>query len=267
MSDGGALPARVPAGRVELYDTTLRDGTQGEGFSLTVEDKLAVLRLLDAAGVDFVEGGWPGANPRDETFFAQARQVPPKRARLAAFGSTRRKGAGPGEDANLKALAESGAPVVTIFGKAWKRQATVALGIPPEENLTLISDSVGWLVAQGLTVIFDAEHFFDGFADDPDYAQAALRAALGAGAARLVLCDTNGGRLPHEIAAATGAVVAWSPVTVGIHAHNDSELAVANSLAAIQAGARHVQGTVNGVGERCGNANLLSVAANLTLKL
>ena len=250
-----------------MYDTTLRDGTQGEGFSLTVDDKLAVLRLLDAAGFTYVEGGWPGANPRDESFFQRAAHEPLRHARLAAFGSTRRKGVQPGDDPNLQALAASGAGIITIFGKTWRRQASIALGISPEENLTLISDSVTWLVARGLLVIFDAEHFLDGWKDDPEYAHAALKTAVQAGASRLVLCDTNGGSLPHEITEAISQVVAWSPVTVGIHAHNDSELAVANTLAAVQAGARHVQGTINGVGERCGNANLISVAANLTLKL
>jgi 2-isopropylmalate synthase len=253
---------------VRLYDTTLRDGTQGEGFSLSVDEKIRVAHLLDELGVAWVEGGWPGSNPRDEAFFAAARRERFTRARLAAFGSTRRAGVRCDDDPILGKLLDAGVPVVTIFGKTWRFQATNVLGISAEENLELVHDTVRWLAARFDEVIFDAEHAFDGAADDLAYALDVLAAAADAGARCLTLCDTNGGSLPEAVAALVGHARARCPgVEIGIHAHNDGELAVANSLAAVRAGASVVQGTINGYGERCGNANLCSVLPALELKL
>lgn len=260
-------PTQTRPSAVEIYDTTLRDGTQGEGFSLTLEDKLAVARALDRFGADFVEGGWPGSNPKDARLFAALRAVPLERARLAAFGSTRRPGVKATDDPNLLALIDSGAPTATIFGKAWTRHVTVALNCSLEENLAMVRESVALLVGEGRAVIFDAEHALDGFRADEAYTRAVLEAAVEGGASRLVLCDTNGGSLPHDVERRVAETVAWSPVPVGIHAHNDCELGVANSVAAVRAGAAHVQGTVNGVGERVGNANLVSVVGILSAKL
>jgi 2-isopropylmalate synthase len=252
-----------------LYDTTLRDGTQGEGVQLSVGDKLKAARLLEEIGVSYVEGGWPGSNPRDEQFFAVAkRELRLDRAKLAAFGSTRRAGIRCEQDANLQQLIAAETPAITIFGKSWKLLALEALRITPEENLELIEDSVRYLRAHADDVIYDAEHFFDGYADDPEYALSAIAAAHRGGASHLVLCDTNGGTLPHVLQAAVEHVQRVLPAAkLGIHTHNDSELAVANTIAAVRAGVRMVQGTVNGYGERCGNANLVSIIPALQLKL
>jgi 2-isopropylmalate synthase len=253
---------------VILYDTSLRDGTQGEGVQLTVQDKLKAARLLEELGISYIEGGWPGSNPRDEQFFDEAkRTLKLSRAKLSAFGSTRRAGQRCEQDSNLQCLLQAETPALTIFGKSWKLHVFEALRITPEENLELIEDSVRYLAERVDDVIFDAEHFFDGYADDPQYALAALRAAQSGGASHLVLCDTNGGTLPHVIEAAVQHVLRELTAPLGIHTHNDSELAVANTLSAVQAGARMVQGTINGYGERCGNANLISIIPALQLKL
>jgi 2-isopropylmalate synthase len=274
---------------VVLYDTTLRDGTQGESVQLSVSDKLTIAQVIDDLGVSYIEGGWPGSNPRDGAFFLAARQLRLKNARLTAFGSTRRSGIKAEQDPNLQALLEAEVPCLTIFGKCWGFQARVALRISPDENLELIGDSVRYLKARVGEVVFDGEHFFDGFKEDPSYALACLKAAADAGADCLALCDTNGGALPHEVelavsevvsrlgisgasgsgpaSAASGGQVAKTSLRCGIHTHNDSELAVANTLAAVRSGATMVQGTINGIGERCGNANLISIIPTLQLKL
>ncbi len=254
--------------RIELYDTTLRDGTQGEGVSFTSDDKVAIAQRLDAFGIDLIEGGWPGSNPKDADFFERMRDVPLHTARLTAFGATRRKGTAPEDDANLAALLAAATPVVTVFGKSWPLHVTEALGAGLDENLDMIGGSVAYLRAAGREVVYDAEHFFDGWRADPAYALATLQAAATAGAGTLVLCDTNGGSLPEEVAAGFAAAAAALPgACLGVHPHDDAGLAVANALAAVRAGARHVQGTVNGYGERCGNVDLLTVLANLVLKL
>jgi 2-isopropylmalate synthase len=258
--------------RVLLYDTTLRDGTQREGLIVSLADKLKIARRLDEFGFPYVEGGWPGSNPKDAEFFAAARSMTFANARLAAFGSTRHRANAPDADPNLRALVEAETPVVTIFGKSWLLHVTEVLGATAAENLAMVGDSVAFLRGAGREVVYDAEHYFDGYRDDPSYAVATLRAARDAGAATLVLCDTNGGLLTEELTAivdATRAALAdpdVADVTWGIHVHNDAELAVANSLAAVGHGIRHVQGTINGYGERCGNANLVSILANLALK-
>jgi len=254
--------------RVEIYDTTLRDGAQSEGISWSVEDKFKVLHALDRLGVDFVEGGWPGANPKDVEFFQRAAGTPLQHTRLVAFGSTRRAGIAADRDPGLKALVEAGTPWVAIFGKSWDFHVREALRTTLEENLAMIADSVRFLKETGRQVIYDAEHFFDGHRDAPEYAILTILAAAEAGADRIVLCDTNGGTLPAQVRSAVlVAASRLGAVPIGIHAHNDCELAVANSLAAVAAGARHVQGTINGIGERCGNANLCSVIPNLELKM
>jgi 2-isopropylmalate synthase len=266
---------------VVLYDTTLRDGTQREGLVLSLADKLRIARRLDEAGFPYVEGGWPGSNPKDAEFFAAARAMTWQHARLAAFGSTRHRANRAESDPNLDALLEAGTPVVTIFGKSWLLHVREVLGASPEENLAMIGDSVARLRAAGREVVYDAEHYFDGYSDDAQYAIATLRAARDAGATTLVLCDTNGGRLTDEVAAITRATIdalggatdggatghAGAAPTFGIHVHDDAGLAVANSLAAVAQGVRHVQGTINGYGERCGNANLVTIWPNLVLKL
>lgn len=253
---------------MELYDTTLRDGTQAEGLSFSVEDKLKVAAALARLGLDYVEGGWPGSNPRDNQFFRQARDLDLKDTTLVAFGSTHHPRRRPETDPNLAALVEAGTPVVAVVGKSWTRHLRKQLRISLRRNLELVSGSVAWLVGRGLEVFFDAEHFFDGMAEDAEYALAVLEAAARAGASHLVLCDTNGGALPGTVAEVTRRVVENFPrLVVGIHCHNDAELAVANSLAAVEAGARQVQGTVGGFGERCGNANLCSIIPNLQLKM
>ena len=254
--------------RIELLDTTLRDGTQAEGVTLSVRDKVAVAEALAGFGIDLIEGGWPGSNPRDADFFeAMKGRELPRDAELAAFGSTRRKDLAPEDDPSLAALIEAATPVVTLFGKSWTLHATAALGVSLDANLAMIRESVAFLRAAGRRVVYDAEHFFDGYAEDPAYALATLQAAAEGGADTLVLADTNGGRLPEEVAAAAAEVVRRFPDrTVGVHTHNDAELAVANSLAALRAGARHLQGTLNGYGERAGNANLTSLIPTLLLK-
>ena len=263
-------PSPVP---VVLYDTTLRDGTQGENIILSLADKLRVARMLDEYGMPYVEGGWPGSNPKDVEFFAAAKQVRWERAKLAAFGSTRHRANRPETDPNLRELVAAETPVVTLFGKSWLLHVTEVLGATPDENLDMIAESIAFLVDRGREAVYDAEHYFDGYKADRDYALATLRAARQAGSRSLVLCDTNGGTLTDEllgIVADTRASLEGDPdappVTWGIHTHNDAELAVANSIAAVQAGIRHVQATINGYGERCGNANMVSVLGNLALK-
>jgi 2-isopropylmalate synthase len=256
-----------PTPHVELYDTTLRDGCQAEDIAFTVEDKIRIAERLDDFGVEYIEGGWPGSNPRDEAFFAAAKSLSLKQARLAAFGSTRRVGIKASDDANLKMLLRAATPVVTIFGKTWDLHVRDDLRISKQQNVEIIHDSVAYLKRHVDVVIFDAEHFFDGFHHHPDFAIECVRAAADAGADLVCLCETNGGRLPHEVAAGVDAAKAVLACPIGIHCHNDSELAVANSLVAVQHGAVQVQGTINGIGERCGNANLCSVVANLQLKL
>jgi 2-isopropylmalate synthase len=253
--------------QIALFDTTLRDGTQSEGLSLSVEDKIKIARLLDGFGVRYIEGGYPGANPKDEEFFRRASELKLKQARLTAFGSTRRTGTTAATDANLQALVKAGTPAVAIFGKTWLLHVTDVLKTTPEDNLAMIADSVSFLKQHGHEVIFDAEHFFDGFRDDRSYALAAVHAAAQAGADWIAFCDTNGGNLPSTVAEIVREAKKVLGVPVGIHAHNDSDLAVANSLAAVEAGCTMVQGTLNGWGERCGNANLMSVIPALQLKM
>jgi 2-isopropylmalate synthase len=264
MQSGDYLDSQV---RVLIYDTTLRDGSQGEGISMTVDDKLKITRKLDDLGVAYVEGGWPGSNPKDIEYFRRVRSLPLRKARLAAFGSTRKAGASVGEDANIRALLEADTPCVCIFGKTWDFHVFTALQTTLEENLNMIRDSVGYLKDSNREVVYDAEHFFDGFKANPDYALATLKTAAAAGADWIVLCDTNGGSLTFEIEEICRQVAGSIEAPLGIHAHNDVELAVANSITAVRCGARMVQGTINGYGERCGNANLCSVIANLQLKL
>lgn len=254
--------------QIYLYDTTLRDGSQREGISFSVADKLKIAKKLDELGVHYIEGGWPGANPKDVEFFEKAKTLKLKKAQLVAFGSTRRAGVKPQEDKVLKGLLEAETPVITIFGKTWDFHVKEALKVSYAENLAMIQDSIAYLKSKGKKVFFDAEHFFDGYKANADYAIETLEAAVKGGADYLVLCDTNGGSLPSEVAQITAKVkYLFKKTPVGIHAHNDSELAVANSLAAIAEGADQVQGTVNGLGERCGNANLSSIIPNLQLKM
>ncbi len=254
---------------IKVYDTTLRDGTQGEGVSFSMEDKIRIAQRLDALGVHYIEGGWPGSNPKDLRFFKRVQDAVFKVAKVAAFGATRRPGVRPEEDGNLQALVEAGPPVVTIFGKSWDFHVTSAIGTTLEENLAMISDSITFLRKHFEEVIYDAEHFFDGFKRNRDYALKTILAAEAAGAHCLVLCDTNGGSLPHEISEIVREVkkVVKPATPLGIHVHNDTECAVANSLAAVSEGISHVQGTINGYGERCGNANLVSIIPNLMLKM
>ena len=258
---------------VTLYDTTLRDGTQGENITLSLADKLRIARMLDEYGMPYIEGGWPGSNPKDIEFFAAARTMRWQTARLAAFGSTRHRSNRPADDPNLQELVAAETPVVTIFGKSWLLHVTEVLGATPQQNLDMIADSIGFVADRGREAVYDAEHFFDGYKADRDYALSTLRAARQAGARTLVLCDTNGGTLTEELIRIVGDVRAQldadphaPAVTWGIHTHNDAELAVANSMAAVAAGVRHVQGTINGYGERAGNANMVSILANLALK-
>jgi 2-isopropylmalate synthase len=252
---------------IEIYDTTLRDGTQRKDISLSCADKLRIAQRLDDLGVTFIEGGWPGSNPKDVEFFKEAARMTWKNALIAAFGSTCRANGKPEDDANIQALLDAGTPVCTVFGKSWTLHVTEVLRTTYEDNLRIIEESVAYLRSQGRRVIYDAEHFFDGYKEDPGYALATLQAAVRGRAERVVLCDTNGGTLPHEVAQIVSEVRNAVDIPLGIHAHNDSECAVANSLAAIQAGCTHVQGTINGYGERCGNANLCSIIPNLELKL
>ncbi|MET0411805.1 MAG: citramalate synthase [Polyangiaceae bacterium] len=255
--------------QLEIYDTTLRDGTQGYGVNLSLIDKLALTEKLDELGVAYIEGGWPGSNPKDRAYFEEAQKIDLKHAKISAFGSTRRSSLAAHEDPNLQALVQSGASVLCIFGKSWDLHIKEALRVTPETNLRMIAESIEYLrAATGRPVFYDAEHFFDGFKDNREIALATLQAAFEAGAERLVLCDTNGGSLPEEIILGVREVRRALPrAQLGIHVHNDGGLAVANSLAAIQAGCVQVQGTINGVGERCGNVDLTSVIANCELKL
>lgn len=253
---------------VTIYDTTLRDGTQAEGVNFSVSDKLRIAEKLDAFGVQYIEGGWPGSNPKDMEFFLEAKKHHFKHARVAAFGSTRRAHANVEKDPQVALLLEAHTPVVTIFGKSWLLHVREALKTTPEENLAMISDTVRYLKSKKKEVVYDAEHFFDGYKDDSEYALRTLSAAAEAGADYLVLCDTNGGSLPSEVSAITSSVLSALPDSkIGIHTHDDAGLGVANALAAIEAGALQVQGTINGYGERTGNCNLTTVIPNLVLKL
>ncbi len=255
-------------GDFHVYDTTLRDGAQQEGLNLSVADKLAIARQLDILGVGYIEGGWPGANPKDTEFFRRAQdELDLRHARLAAFGATRRAGIAAADDPQIAALRDSGAGVVTLVAKSHERHVELALRTTLEENLAMVRDSVAHLTAEGQQVFLDAEHFFDGYRLNRDYALEVLRTATEAGASVVALCDTNGGMLPDWVAEVVHDVVETTGVRVGIHCHNDTGCAVANTLAAVDAGATHVQGTVNGYGERTGNADLLAVVANLELKL
>ncbi len=253
--------------RIHIYDTTLRDGSQGEGINFALQDKLLITRRLDDLGVDYIEGGYPLSNPKDFEYFQEVQGQPLQHAKIAAFGMTRRKNTRPENDTCLKALLDSQAPVVTIVGKTWDMQVREVLGTTLEENLRMIGDSLAFCKSQGREVLYDAEHFFDGFKANPDYALQTLGAACAGGASVLILCDTNGGSLPDEV----GDIVdrarrAFPDLQLGIHCHNDSDVAVANTLAAVAKGATQVQGTINGIGERCGNVDLVSVIANLGLK-
>jgi len=253
--------------KIFTFDTTLRDGTQGESVSFSVEDKIVIAQKLDELGIDYIEGGWPGSNPKDKDFFAQAREITFKNAKLTAFGSTRFAKNPVHEDRNVRALAEAGTPAVSIFGKSWDLHTRRALGITEEENLKLISETVAYLKQHGKEVVYDAEHFFDGYIGYPDFAMRTLEAAKKAGADVLCLCDTNGGTITGPLVEIVSEVRRHFDGIIGIHTHNDSDVAVANSLAAVEAGVTHVQGCINGYGERCGNANLASIIANLELKL
>ncbi len=252
---------------IQIYDTTLRDGTQREGISLSCDDKLRIASKLDRLGVAFIEGGWPGSNPKDAEFFDRAKEMAWETAQIAAFGSTRRAGNAPEEDPNLRALLDAQTPVCTVVGKSSTLHVTEVLRTTREQNLLMIGESVAFLRSQDRRVIYDAEHFFDGYKDDPAYAVDTLRAAIEGGAEIVVLCDTNGGSMPWEVKRIVSEVLEEIAYPVGIHTHNDSECGVANSLAAVQAGAIHVQGTINGYGERCGNANLCAIIPDLELKM
>jgi 2-isopropylmalate synthase len=257
----------MSSARVHLFDSTLRDGAQTHGVDFSTPDKAAIALALDALGLDYIEGGWPGANPTDDAFFAD----PPRlgRARLCAFGMTRRAGRSADNDPGLRALLQAEAPVAVLVGKSWDFQCQVALGVEPDENLRMIADSIAFMSREKAEAMYDAEHFFDGYKANPAYAAASVKTALEAGARWAVLCDTNGGTLPHEIGEIVAALVAGGipGERLGIHAHNDTGNAVANSLAAVRAGARQIQGTLNGLGERCGNANLVSLIPSLMLKM
>ncbi|MCH2548202.1 MAG: citramalate synthase [Alphaproteobacteria bacterium] len=255
----------MTANRVYLYDSTLRDGAQARGVDFTVSDKQAIARQLDKFGIDYIEGGWPGANPNDDAFFAD---LPETKAKVAAFGMTRRAGRSADNDPGLSALLDVGTPTICIVGKSWDFQVEMALNISKQENLSMIADSIARIVAQGREAVFDAEHFFDGYKANPEFALACIKAAYDAGARWIVLCDTNGGSLPHEVEQIIREITPHvAGENLGIHCHNDTENAVANSLAAVRAGARQVQGTLNGIGERCGNANLTAIIPTLMLKM
>jgi 2-isopropylmalate synthase len=253
--------------KIILYDTTLRDGTQGEQVSLSAEDKLRIVNKLDAFGIPYVEGGWPGSNPKDARFFEMARGLNPENTRITAFGSTRRAGISPEKDENVKGLLRTDTETVAVFGKSWDLHATEILGVSLTENLAMIEETVAYLKDQGREVIYDAEHFFDGYKRNPSYAMETLAAAERAGADAIILCDTNGGSMPREIEDVLGKVLRVVRPRIGIHAHNDCGLALANTLTAVQSGAAIVQGTINGYGERCGNVDLIAVIGNLQLKM
>lgn len=252
---------------VEIYDTTLRDGSQSERISFSVEDKVRIAERLDDLGVTYIEGGWPGSNPKDIRFFEKIKDLELENAKIVAFGSTKKAGTSSEEDLSLQALIEAGTQVVCIFGKSWDLHVRDALNVSLEENLEMIDDSVSYLKSKGLMTIYDAEHFFDAYKANPDYALETLKHAEKAGANRIVLCDTNGGCMPNEIEHILGVVKERIKTPLGIHAHNDTDVAVANSLVAVRMGTTHVQGTINGYGERSGNANLCSLIPNLKLKL
>jgi len=254
--------------KVRIYDTTLRDGTQSEGVSLSLQDKLHIARLLDKLGVAYIEGGWPGSNPKDAEFFREIQKAPLTTSTVVAFGSTRRVSSATEHDSNLRALLEAETPAVALVGKSWSLHVTEVLGTSFDENLAMIRDSVQWMKEHGKEVIYDAEHFFDGYRSDPDYTLRTVAAAAEAGADWIVLCDTNGGSLSSWVRQGVRAVREVLPsAALGIHAHNDSELAVANALAAVEEGCTQIQGTINGNGERCGNTNLVSVIPGLQLKM
>ena len=262
--------------RIEMYDTTLRDGSQGEGINFSLVDKLKITTRLDALGIDFIEGGYPMSNPKDAAYFEEAAKLTLSHAKICAFGMTRRKGVKACDDPGMKSLVAAGAPIVTIVGKTWDLHVDEILRVSRQENLDMIRESVAFIRERGLDVFYDAEHFFDGYRANPDYALLTLQAALEGGASRLVLCDTNGGSLPAWVTNAISELQSKLAATIsaskyfkgfGIHVHNDGGLATANSLAAVEAGAVQVQGTINGIGERCGNVDLTTVAANLRLKM
>ncbi|MEE9429824.1 MAG: citramalate synthase, partial [Melioribacteraceae bacterium] len=253
--------------KIELFDTTLRDGTQGEGVNITIHDKLEITKRLDEFGIDIIEGGWPGSNPKDEEYFQEVKKLNLTNSTICAFGSTARFPDKIEQDINLQKLVSSEAPIITIFGKTWRFHSEKTLGLTDDQNEELIYESVKYLVDKGRRVIFDAEHFFDGYKDDNNFAIKMCKAAAKGGADTIVLCDTNGGTLPNEVFEITGDIIKHLSVKVGIHAHNDSGMAAANSITAIQAGATHLQGTMNGVGERCGNANLCTIIPNLIIKM
>ncbi len=251
---------------LELYDTTLRDGTQQEGISLSVDDKLKITRKLDELGVHFIEGGWPGSNPKDIEYFKKVKSIKLSKATITAFGSTRKANVQVEKDSNIQALKKADTSVVTIVGKSWDLHVKKLLETSLEENLLMIHDSIAYLKAQGRRVFFDAEHFFDGFSDNPDYAIQVVKKAFEAGAERIILCDTNGGSIPSLVQEIVSKIKYETAAVLGIHTHNDTELAVANAMVAIQSGVKQVQGTINGYGERCGNANLISLIGNLKIK-
>src|SRR5882724_6639568 len=253
--------------KIFTFDTTLRDGTQGESISFSVDDKLIITQKLDELGIDYIEGGWPGSNPKDKDFFAQARDLKLKHAKLTAFGSTRFARHTVENDPSVNELVHAGTPVVSIFGKSWDLHAYRALGVTEDENLKLIAETVAYIKKHGKEVVYDAEHFFDGYTANPDYALRTLEAAANAGADVLCLCDTNGGTITGRLTEIVAEVRRRFDGVLGIHTHNDSDVAVANAIAAVEAGVSHVQGCMNGYGERCGNANLSSIIANLELKL
>ena len=253
--------------KVYIYDTTLRDGSQTEGISYSVNDKILISRKLDELGIDFIEGGWPGSNPKDLEFFQAAKKMKFNKAKIVAFGSTRRKNMRVSADASVKALVNSGARFVTIFGKTWDLHVQDVLKVSPNENLKMISDTVKFLKSKKLTVFYDAEHFFDGYKNNPDYAMETLVAAESAGASAIILCDTNGGTVTSDLIKIISVIKKYIKVDLGIHTHNDNGMAVANSVAAVEAGCSQVQGTINGYGERCGNADLCAIISCLELKL
>ena len=253
--------------KVALYDTTLRDGAQTEGISFSVMDKIRIARKLDELGARYIEGGWPGANPKDLEFFKKIKSVKFRASEIVAFGSTRHPKSSANQDSVLRALLAANTRIVTIFGKSWDLHVREVFKVPLEDNIRMISDSIRYLRSKGREVFYDAEHFFDGFKDNPDYAKQTVTAAMEAGAGAVILCDTNGGAITSEIFKIVQEVVKFLGVPVGIHVHNDGDMAVANTIAAVQAGASQVQGTINGIGERCGNANLISIIADLSLKL
>lgn len=260
-------PSAQQMAALEIYDTTLRDGAQAEDVSFSAEDKVLIAQKLDSLGVHFIEGGWPGANPKDIEFFRMIKRIPLKHADVIAFGSTRKASNTVRKDQNLQALLAAETKTITLFGKTWSLHVTDALGISLNKNLELIADSIAYLREKGRRVFYDAEHFFDGYKTNPEYALNSIRKAVDAGAERVILCDTNGGTMPWEIREICQIVQHECRVPLGIHAHNDCEMAVANSLVAIETGIVQVQGTINGIGERCGNANLCSIIPNLELKM